>query len=175
MSDLKWLQRLRVLDWNAPSPRSCFDLPNPDPATGGGGDGGGAGGKVPGLRARAAAGLGRRGGHPLLGRPLPRRHGALHRRGEQAPPLQRKGHQNKNFPCLLPIFLPLSRLQQWIKCWSWCLLRGSVWSTLQELDRAFPLWRNSWFGGSSVWSMGSNGELYTVLGGNLWVSGLVIA
>ena len=80
---------------------------SPDPATGG--DGSGAGGKVPGLRARAAAGLGRRGGHTLLGRPLPRRHGALHRRGEQAPPLQRKGHQKQNFPRLLPIILPLSR------------------------------------------------------------------
>lgn len=80
---------------------------SPDPATGG--DGGGAGGKVPDLRARAAAGVGRRGGHPLLGRPLPRRHGALHRRGEQAPPLQRKGHRKQNFPRLLPIILPLSR------------------------------------------------------------------
>lgn len=69
---------------------------SPDPATGG--DGGGAGGKVPGLRARAAAGLGRRGGHTLLGRPLPRRHGALHRRGEQAAPLQRKGHQKIKLP-----------------------------------------------------------------------------
>ena len=70
-----------------PSPQAPV-VRSPDPATGG--DGGGAGGKVSGLRPRAAAGLGRRGGHPLLGRPLPRRHGSVHRRGEQAPDFQRK-------------------------------------------------------------------------------------
>ena len=143
-SDLKWLQRLRVL--RTQSPLLSPLVRSPDPATGG--DGGGAGGKFPGLRARAAAGLGHRGGHTLLGRPLPRRHGALHRRGEQAPPLQRKGHQNKTSLASFRLFCRYLVLQQRIKCWSWCLWRGSVWFTLQQSDRAFSVWQSSW----SVWS-----------------------
>lgn len=102
------------------------------------GDGGGAGGEVPGVRARAAAGPGGRGGHRRLGRPLPRRDGALLRDG-QAPHLQR--NNNGVFsrdPCLC-IYIsspPGPRIARW-SWWCLCLCAGIIWSVV------FPRFRSS--------------------------------